>query len=71
MEAEERLLSLVLECPECNGAKRGTTIKREVFLGLLARDEDIQVYAGGCRHIRSLTAIEKNNLRKALDEGVL
>lgn len=67
--AAERIVPLVLECPQCGGEKRGTSLKRSALIGLLEEDADVRVMGGACGHIWSLTADEKKNLRRALAEG--
>jgi len=69
--ATERIVLLVVYCPECEGARRGTSLKRSVLIELLEQDADVRVYGGECGHIWSLGAGEKKNLRKALAEGLI
>jgi hypothetical protein len=69
--ATEQLIPILLECPACGGAKRGTSLRRFALVDLLEQDADIVVVAGACWHERSLTVLEKNNLRKALAEGTI
>ena len=69
--AAERLVPLLLVCPECNGEQRGTSLRRCVLVEMLEHDEDVRVLIPSCGHIRSLTTLEKKNLKKALAEGVV
>ena len=67
----ERIIPLVLNCPECGGEKRGTSVKRSVLVELLEQGADVTVMGGACGHIRTLTTDENKNLRKALADGVI
>jgi hypothetical protein len=70
-DTTEQIIPIVLECPTCGGAKRGTSLRRSVLVDLLEQNADIVVVAGACWHERSLTFQEKSNLRKALAEGTI
>ncbi len=63
----ERSCLLVAYCPECK-EKRGLQLKRAVLEEELERDMDVRVLSATCGHVWSLTAQEKKNLGKFLEE---
>lgn len=65
------MVALVIRCPQCPDIRQGTGVSRERLKQMIETGEEITVMGSQCGHTWPLSDQEKQNIRKALAEGMI
>jgi uncharacterized Zn finger protein len=65
------MVALVIHCPQCPDLQQGTGVSRERLKHMIETGEEITVMGSQCGHVWPISDQEKQNIRKALAEGMI